>query len=286
MQALVAELTQALNPLADEARAAAKALVCDVLDLTPTALALAYDRRLTDAEADTLLQMAHRIATGEPLQYVTGVSYFAGLKLHVEPGVLIPRPETEGLVDLAVAWAGGREGLRALDIGTGSGCIALALRRALACPEVMAIDASDDALRIAQTNADRLDLDVDIFKTDVLSPQASQMAADDGPFDIVISNPPYVRDSERAQMATNVLDHEPEMALFVPDSDPLIFYRRIGQLCQQGLLAPDGCLFFEINEALGHETAAMLTDLGFTAVRVEQDFTGRDRFVVAQGLKS
>lgn len=281
MQALVAELTLALQPLADEARAAAKALVCDVLDLTPTALALAYDKVVPQPEAESLLLMAHRIAAGEPLQYVTGVSYFAGLRLHVEPGVLIPRPETEGLVDLAVQWADGRATLRALDIGTGSGCIALALRNALACPEVMAIDASDDALRIAQTNADQLDLDVDIFKTDILSPQAQQMAADDGPFDIVISNPPYVRDSERAQMAPNVLDHEPQMALFVPDADPLLFYRRIGQLCTEGLLSPDGRLFFEINEALGRETANVLTGLGFKSVKVLKDYTGRDRYIVA-----
>lgn len=286
MQALVAELAEAMSPLGGEARAAAKALVGDVLCLTPTQIALAFDKSVAQADAQRLLAMAERVAKGEPLQYVTGVCQFAGLQLSVGPGVLIPRPETEGLADLAIGWAGGRDGLRVLDVGTGSGCLALALRQALAAPEVMAVDASDDALRVAQTNADRLGLDIDIFKLDILSPQADDMARADGPFDIVVSNPPYVRLSERGQMEANVLDHEPALALFVPDEDPLLFYRRIAQLCVAGLLAPDGALFFEINEALGSETESMLRRLGFSDVAVGKDFTGRDRYVRAAGLNT
>lgn len=285
MQPLLREMEAALAPLGGEARAAARALVCDFLSLTPTALALAYDRRVAEAEAELLLSMASRVASGEPLQYVTGVAYFAGLTLHVGPGVLIPRPETEGLVDLAVGWAEGREGLRVLDVGTGSGCVALALRQALAKPKVTAVDASDDALRIARANADRLGLDVNISRLDILAPEAEAMARGGVPFDIVVSNPPYVRLSERASMEANVVDHEPAMALFVPDSDPLLFYRRIAGLCADGLLAPGGCLLFEINEALGIETADMLRGAGFASVAVEKDFTGRDRYAVAKGLK-
>lgn len=281
MQALLGELTAALSPLGGEARAAAKALVGDVFDLSPTQVALAFDRPVGQADADRLLSMARRVAKGEPLQYVTGVSLFAGLRLSVGPGVLIPRPETEGLVDLAVGWASGRKGLRVLDIGTGSGCIALSLRHSLCEPEVMAVDASDDALRTARANAQRLGLDVDIASLDILSPQADALAASGPGFDIVVSNPPYVRLSERAHMEANVLDHEPAMALFVPDDDPLLFYRRIGQLCARGLLAPRGALFFEINEALGRETADMLAGLGLSDVKVCDDFTGRHRFVRA-----
>lgn len=281
MQALVGELSAVLSPLGDEARAAAKALVGDVLGLTPTQIALAFDRPVRQSDAEHLLSMARRIADGEPLQYVTGVSLFAGLTLSVGPGVLIPRPETEGLVDLAVHWAGGRKGLRVLDIGTGSGCIALSLRHSLREPEVMAVDASDDALRTARANAERLGLDIDIARLDILSPEADELAASGKRFDIIVSNPPYVRLSECARMESNVLDHEPHMALFVPDDDPLLFYRRIGHLCASGLLAQGGALFFEINEALGAETADVLTGLGFADVKVGVDFTGRDRFVSA-----
>lgn len=281
MQALVAELAQAMSPLGAEARAAARALVCDVFGLTPTALALAYDRRVTQAEADNLLSMARRVAAGEPLQYVTGVCPFAGLELKVGPGALIPRPETEGLLDLATQWADGRRGLKALDVGTGSGCIALALASTLSEPNVLAIDASDDALAIAQANAARLSLPVTLRKVDILSLAAEALATTDGPFDLVVSNPPYVRDSERATMAPNVLDHEPALALFVPDSDPLLFYRRIGHLCAGGLLRQGGALLFEINEALGAEMADLLRGQGFAKVQILPDFTGRDRFATA-----
>ncbi|MCQ7926417.1 peptide chain release factor N(5)-glutamine methyltransferase, partial [Salmonella enterica] len=190
------------------------------------------------------------------------------------PGALIPRPETEALVDMAVERAAGRDGARILDVGTGSGCIALAIKSALPSARVTAIDASPDALRVAQANAQTLALDVDIRLVDILSPEAANI----GQFDIVVSNPPYVRLSESCSMDTNVLDHEPRMALFVPDDDPLLFYRRIARLSLGGMLAPGGSLLFEINEALGPQTARMLTSLGLRDAAISPDFTGRDRY--------
>ena len=282
LQAVVADIERTLAPtLAAEARAAARALVCDHLGLTFTALALRYADAVGEGVEAELLALARRVACGEPLQYVTGVCHFSGLDIRVAPGVLIPRPETEELVERVVGWAGGRRGLRALDVGTGSGCIALSLRSALTDPRVVAVDASADALRIAGGNAEALGLDVDFRQADILAANVEDLLAGQGPYDAVVSNPPYVRLSEAEAMSSVVLDHEPRMALFVADDDPLVFYRRIGRLCRDGLLSPSGRVFFEINEALGAETGIMLRGLGFGSVSVAKDFTGRDRFVEA-----
>ena len=284
ISSLAREMEAQLTPaLGSDARPAARNLICDRLGLSFTAYATRLPEPVSEADEAALREWAKRVADGEPVQYVTGEGPFGGFSLHVESGVLIPRPETEGLVERIISWADGRTDLRAIDLGTGSGCIAIALARGLVAAEVMAVDASDDAIRIAQGNADRLAPEADIFKVDLLSSEADDMADDCGPFDIVVSNPPYIRQSERKDMAANVLDHEPEMALFVPDADPLLFYRRIGQLCIDGLLDPDGgALFFEINEALGHETAEMLRGLGFAQVSVEKDYLGKDRYVIAR----
>lgn len=281
LQSLLGEITALLSSsLAGEARAAARALACDHFRVSFTGLVLRSSEPVSPADEAALIGMARRMAAGEPLQYVTGRAQFFGLDLQVGPGVLIPRPETEELVSLVINWAGGRQGLRVLDIGTGSGCIALSLGRGLSHPTVHAVDASDEALAIASQNANSLGLDVDFRKLDILSPQADVWASS-AQYDAVVSNPPYVMLSERESMSVNVLCHEPAMALFVPDDDPLLFYRRIATLCVSGLLAASGCLFFEINEALGNETSEELRRVGFANVSVIKDFTGRDRFVTA-----
>ncbi len=281
ISSILRQMTQVLEPsLGSEATSAARAIACDYFGYSFTQLVTHYSDALEVDAADVLLGQADLVSHDIPLQYVTGKAEFAGLQINVEPGVLIPRPETAGLVDLVAQWTQNRE-VDILDIGTGSGCIALALRHLLPDSSVMAIDASVEAVRIAQENATRLSLDVDVCQMDIFSHEAEGLISSNGPFDVVVSNPPYIMESERKDMKPNVLDHEPAMALFVTDDDPLVFYRRIATLCRSGLLAQDGSLFFEINEALGKEMDAMLRDLGYAKVEILKDYVGKDRFVVA-----
>lgn len=286
LSGLTRHLTELLTPtMGDEARAAARALTCDHLGLTLTELAIRHSDPVGEEREGELIAMAQRMAGGEPLQYVTGLSIFCGHEFHVEPGVLIPRPETEELVEMICKWADGKRGLRVLDVGTGSGCIAISLALALKEADVVAVDASDAALAIATGNAAKLGAKVTFAKVDILSPAAADSLGE--PYDIIVSNPPYVRDSERKEMSSNVLDHEPEMALFVRDSDPLIFYRRIAELAHNGALKRDESahtgLFFEINEALGPETLSLVQGLmpEMRDLALRKDFTGRDRMVSA-----
>ncbi len=281
VSSILRQMTQVLNhALGSEATAAARAIVCDYFGYSFTQLVNHYSDTLDADVADVLLGQADLVSHDIPLQYVTGKASFAGLDIHVEPGVLIPRPETAELVDIVAQWAQNRD-VDILDIGTGSGCIALALRHLLPNSDVMAIDASAEAVRIAQENATRLALDVDVCQIDVFSPEMDGLVASNGPFDIVVSNPPYIKESERKDMRPNVLDHEPAMALFVDDRDPLVFYRRIAQLCRDGLLSPEGSLFFEINEALGSEMEALLREVGFPNAEIRKDYLGKDRFAIA-----
>ena len=232
-----------------------------------------------------LLKCAQRLATGEPLQYVLGYEWFCGHRFNVAPGVLIPRPETEELVREVVSSANGPdcEGtVRVLDICTGSGCIAWSVAAELGKrAQVYGCDISPEALAIAC--GQEIDADVKFFECDILAPQAEEViGAECGAekFDIIVSNPPYVCECEKALMQKNVLDFEPDLALFVPDDDPLRFYRRIAQLSGR-LLKPGGKLFFEINERFGRETVVMLEETGFVGCRVLQDIFGKERMVVA-----
>ncbi len=232
------------------------------------------------AQLDTIIC---RLETGEPVQYVLGEAEFDGLRLHVAPGVLIPRPETEELVhwiveDFTPNSLPLTPHSSLLDIGTGSGCIALALANRLPHTQVTAWDISPDALRIAADNAQRLGLNVTFQQQDVL--HSSLLAPDSSLFDVIVSNPPYVLESERKEMEPNVLNWEPSLALFVPDDEPLLFYRRIGELGRV-MLNRGGRLYFEINRRFGAETAEMLRGLGYRQVEVRQDISHNDRFVVA-----
>jgi release factor glutamine methyltransferase len=240
-----------------------------------------------------LLSCVERLATGEPLQYVMGFEWFCGHKFNVAPGVLIPRPETEELVNKAIEFAQAAAlqpqsaaPLRILDICTGSGCIAWSLAAALPQSEVYACDISQQALKIASTQqiqcADNTPAKVKFLECDILSQQAQQkiaQACGEGEFNLIISNPPYVCECEKSQMRENVLNHEPHLALFVPDNDPLKFYRAIAQLSGR-ILSPGGALMFEINERFGAETAQMMQQMGYTNCQVLQDLFGKDRMVV------
>ena len=232
-----------------------------------------------------LLKCAQRLDTGEPLQYVLGYEWFCGHRFNVAPGVLIPRPETEELVREVVSSANGPDcegNVRVLDICTGSGCIAWSVAAELGKrAQVYGCDISPEALAIAC--GQEIDADVKFFECDILAPQAEEVIGAEcgaAKFDIIVSNPPYVCECEKELMQKNVLDFEPELALFVPDDDPLRFYRRIAQLSGR-LLKPGGKLFFEINERFGRETVEMLEETGFVGCRVLQDIFGKERMVVA-----
>lgn len=268
------ELTKSLtDAMGHEGTATARALLCDRLGLDLTELLLRDTETLSEPIAEEMRGMAKRISEGEPLQYVTGQAYFCGLSLSVGSGVLIPRPETEELAEWVAERIKVMGSKRILDIGTGSGCIALSVKSMAPETDVTGIDVSDKALERAQRNASITGLDVSFSKADILTATVQDI----GTYDIVVSNPPYVRECERADMSRNVLEHEPELALFVSDDDPLIFYRRIAELCRSGALTDGGELFFEINEAFGNETVAMLADMGFAEIELRNDFTGRPR---------
>jgi len=215
-----------------------------------------------------------RLSIGEPLQYVLGHVQFMGLSLKVGPGVLIPRPETEELVDMI-----GRQGRvfqKILDIGTGSGCIALALKKRFPQAELVGMDISEEALRIARSNAVSNGMDVRWEQNDVL--QVDSISAD--AFDLIVSNPPYVPRSEEPTLASHVREHEPHAALFVEDDDPVLFYRAIGQKATQALV-PGGELWFEGHHLHTPEAAAVLRTMGFHDVTVIDDLSGSHRFIRA-----
>ena len=223
-----------------------------------------------------------RMAAGEPMQYVAGFADFYGRQFRVTPDVLIPRPETELLCRETIidrTSSDGSESLRVLDLCTGSGCIAWTLALEMPGAEVTAVDISDGALAVATAQ----EFSEELSRTSALAPKFIKADVLAGPslsqqYDILVSNPPYVMDKEKALMRTNVLDHEPHIALFVSDDDPLIFYRAIARWAQ-ALLKPDGYCIVEINEALGQETAKIYIDAGFRCVKVIRDLSDRDRFV-------
>jgi release factor glutamine methyltransferase len=226
-------------------------------------------------ELATLQDDVQRLAQHEPIQYVLGETWFGGLRFKVSPSVLIPRPETEELISMIIEDYRGSRGLRVLDIGTGSGCIALGLAAGLDQAEVWAMDISEAALEMAKGNAVLNGLQVYFILADVLKLEPKDLG---GKFSIIVSNPPYVKMAEKELMRENVLAHEPHLALFVDDNKPLLFYDAIAELALHKLL-PGGSLYFEINEAYGEATAAMLEAKGFTEVKVAKDMFGKDRMV-------
>jgi len=230
-----------------------------------------------DMEAK-LMDMAKRISEGEPAQYVIGKTEFHDLVFHVEPGVLIPRPETEELVDWIINTYNTEESINILDIGTGSGCIAISLAKELKNTKVEAWDISDDAIRIAKGNASSNKVNVLFNKVDVLS--IGEDLRQEGKYSVIVSNPPYICDSEAKDMEKNVLEYEPHLALFVPDNDPLLFYRKIAEYGKESLKS-GGTLFFEINRQYGQETIDMLINLGYSNIELRKDQFENDRMIKA-----
>jgi len=264
-----------------EAKAVALLLLEKVAGL-PAAQALFADGKSLLCRRQNLLDMASRISQGEPVQYVIGETDFCDLTLKVQPGVLIPRPETEELVNWMVEEVTSHlspHTSHLLDIGTGSGCIAIALSKKIADAEVEAWDVSDIALEVARENAARNGVQVKLNKVDVLSPLNSKLTPLNH-YDLIVSNPPYICEEEKKEMEQNVLEHEPEVALFVPDDEPLLFYRQIGALGQQ-MLKPGGRLFFEINRRFGKEVVNLLEGMCYQEVELRQDMFGNDRMVKA-----
>lgn len=209
----------------------------------------------------------------QPIQYIFGKAHFFGLEFKVNEDTLIPRPETEELVEWIIHENNKRQAFSVLDIGTGSGCIPITLAKHIPQATVSTIDVSANALLIAKENAQANDVAVNFILTDIL--QANTLPQQ---YDVIVSNPPYVRNLEKAEIKPNVLQYEPHLALFVEDSDPLIFYRKIAHLAVN-YLTPGGKLYFEINQYLGAETVTLLEEIGFTNVILRKDLFGNDRMI-------
>jgi release factor glutamine methyltransferase len=227
--------------------------------------------------SEKFLGMLHRLKSREPVQYVTGITEFYGLPVEVDPRVLIPRPETEELVDWIIREHPVPPG-NILDLGTGSGCIALALAVHFPRTAVSACDISDEILRLAHTNAMANQAVIRFFQFDLLDGRISLPEK----YQVMVSNPPYVRDMEKASMEPNVLDYEPALALFVPDNDPLLYYRNIVLLGRK-YLRDGGKLYLEINENFPAEVKTLLENSGFYGVEVRKDINGKARMV--RGIK-
>lgn len=248
-------------------------------ELSRIAIALQPEKEVSEVEKIKFKKAICRLENFEPIQYILGDTAFFGLPFVVDKNVLIPRPETEELV----AWIADdtkNENITILDIGTGSGCIAISLAHQLSGTTVSAIDISDNALAIAKQNAALNNMNVNFIKVDVLEFEKSLELKKhlDSKFDIIVSNPPYVRMLEKELMQPNVVKHEPDIALFVEDKDPLLFYRKIAQLSKL-YLKQNGALYFEINEYLSEEMKVMLDSEGFKNIEIKKDIFEKDRMI-------
>lgn len=280
-QPLYRRLSRLLQPTG-EARALAMALLQDAASLTMADVLAGKADDLPVADQERLTAMAERIAGGEPVQYVVGWQRFCGLRIAVSPGVLIPRPETEALVTWAIDLLRPFPQPAVLDIGTGSGCIALALKRAFPQASIEAWDVSPETLAIAHRNAERLALPITFRQVDLLDDSIEEIDGQRGEFlDGIISNPPYVCLSERAEMEANVLCHEPSVALFVPDDDPFLFYRPIAHYAQQHLRS-GGYVLVEINRRFGPDVINLFRRYGFENPVLRDDPFGLPRMVCAR----
>jgi release factor glutamine methyltransferase len=263
---------------AHEANAIAMLVAEQVLQLSRLQLSVERQQPVSEAtwqQADAIIE---RLQQHEPLQYVLGCAHFYGLELEVGPAVLIPRPETEELVDLIIRAHAQQQHLQILDVCTGSGCIPIALSAHLSAENVYGLDISEPALAIARKNALKYNQPISWLQQDILQ---HDLALPPAALDIIVSNPPYVLEQEKTLMRKNVLTFEPHLALFVPDNNALLFYKRISEL---GLiyLKPGGKLYFEINEQQAAPLVRLLAELGYGLVEVLQDLFGKDRFIRAQ----
>jgi len=248
-----------------------------ILELRRVDIALKLNDSLSVESVEQFRNAQNRLQSQEPIQYILGDTEFYGGVFTVNKHVLIPRPETEELVDWILHDQKNKNtSLKILDIGTGSGCIAISLAKNLKKAEVYAIDVSEEALKVAKANAEKNQVTVKFIKLDVLA--ASDLFQS---FDIIVSNPPYVRELEKEEMKPNVLDNEPNLALFVSNGKPLVFYEKITKLAKKRL-DRGGALYFEINQYLGNETKLMIENLGFKTVELRKDLYNSDRMICAK----
>lgn len=236
-------------------------------------------REPSEIESKEIQDIVSRLKTAEPLQYIIGIADFYSLEFEVTPSVLIPRPETEELVDMILHEHADLEG-EILDVGTGSGCIAITLSKHLPNANVTGIDISPEALSVARRNAERNEVNTAFRQADILSSEPTMPFLPTN-FDLIVSNPPYVMEQEKATMEKNVLDYEPSLALFVPDADPLLFYKAIARFGRTHL-NPGGQLYFEINPLRGNECAGMLYEAGYKDIQLLRDLSGKERFIKAR----
>jgi release factor glutamine methyltransferase len=262
----------------DEAESFFYLVLEDFTKLKRTDLALNPGMTFSDDETSKWDVVCEKLRQEIPIQYILGRAHFYGLEFAVGPEALIPRPETEELVDWIISDVrkSGLSKLKVLDIGTGSGCIAISLAKNLPTADVAAIDVSEKALALAKQNAASNKVQVNFLHQDILA--TGSLAQD---YEIIVSNPPYVRHLEKHEIRKNVLDNEPHLALFVSDDDALLFYRKIAQLALENLTA-DGRLYFEINQYLAKETMDMLETMGFGFMELRKDIYGNDRMILAK----
>ena len=283
----------------DEANALIMILLEHYFNIDRVKIALEPDLRLSESELLTLHFAVKELLKNKPVQYIIGETEFCGMRFFVNEDVLIPRPETEEMVKSLEPKVKGylyspsfrpdierREmvaekspaNISILDIGTGSGCIAISLAKLMPDSDITAVDISKKALEVAKKNAENNEVNVHFVLDDILNPQNPELI--DNQYNIIVSNPPYVCESEKSEMRANVLDYEPSTALFVSDNDPLIFYRKILEFAQK-TLKPDGEVWFEINEKFGKEMKDLCLEKGFKNIEIIKDFRERDRILMA-----
>ena len=277
MQQNINKIRQALSPKYSdrEIEAYIRIIFENLLGYTPVDIIMHKDTVLSDFISSKVDHVIEEMLNNKPIQYIFGYTYFHGHKFLVTPGTLIPRPETEELVDLIISENKGYD-IRILDIGTGSGCIAISLAIDMKFPEVTAIDISPSAIETAEQNARNLKTKVNFKVADILNPDVRANEE----YGIIVSNPPYICEREKKTMESNVLDYEPHSALFVPDNNPLLFYRAIAKYSISALTR-QGKLYFEINNLYAVQICAMLEEYGFTGILVHKDVHNQPRFISA-----
>ena len=260
----------------EELNAIIRAICCDLLGISTTTYFIKEEVELTTEQKEQLDTIISRLQQGEPLQYIEGKAPFCGMDFAVRPGVLIPRPETAELVDWIVSDHAAKSP-NILDLGTGSGCIAISLNKRIPQAVVEACDISHEALAIAQENSHNNNALVEFFHHDMLDLTTTLPHS----YDILVSNPPYIKQCEAKEMEQHVTEWEPHTALFVPDNDALRFYRTIAEIGQTNALTPGGNIYVEINQALGKETVELFESCGYKEVTLRKDIYGNDRMVKA-----
>jgi release factor glutamine methyltransferase len=263
---------------AEEIRSLTKMILERCCSIPQQRLLFDKDIQISDTQKQDIEAIVTRLKNQEPIQYILGTACFYDLDFNVTPDVLIPRPETEELVERILS-RHRQQGIRILDIGTGSGCIAVTLAAHLPEARVVAADVSPGALSTAAGNAAKNKVTVHFVETDILARKALEDIP--GVFDVIVSNPPYVKLSEKESMEANVLNYEPHLALFVTDSDPLLFYRSIARFGNEKL-RKGGSLYFEINAQYGNEVAGLLEEEGYTDIEIIKDIPGKDRIIQAK----